>query len=370
MKFSLKSPVHIQGEGKKPSILAVVVRAALFVAVWSVLSRLHSFGWGVAIHATLIILVACFASTAAHFAFYYFGTLKSNNFSFGQFLQKFRTGETVVTGLILALATQSTTHLYIVAIVTIFAEVIGKLLFGGYGQNVFNPVAIGLVFNALAFGGSALVVGSLPDVVSTATPLVWLNTQDWVFSPAHANDFFVSSGGIIGTFLGFTPNVVAPGAIAESSRLALVLALVYMCYKKAADWVVPVTYVGVVFIIAFVYGIFIGNAILYPIIHVLVGGVVFGAVFLSTDYITTPITRQGKVIFAIILAFFTMLIRFNTSHVEGVAFAFILTNMMVPFIDSKTLGVASQNIGKKRSSIAITFACAIFFVVGFTLLVN
>ncbi|MCL1995362.1 MAG: RnfABCDGE type electron transport complex subunit D [Defluviitaleaceae bacterium] len=368
MKFPLKSAPHIQGKTKNSNILATVLKAALFVAVWSIFNRFFVFGIETALHIVFMIIAACAAGTAAHVIFYYLGTLKNNDFNFSKFTQKFTTGETVVTGLILALAMQSTSHLYAVVIVTLFAEIMGKLIFGGYGQNIFNPIAVGLVFNALAFGGTTLTVGALPDIVSAATPLAWLNSQNWIINPYTANNFILSSGGVLSMFLGTIPAFVGAGAIGETSRLALVLALCYMCYKKAADWTTPVIYVGVVFIIAAVYGFFIGAGFWYPVIHILTGGVIFGAVFLASDSVTIPFNRQGKAIFAILLAMFTMLIRFNTSHVEGVAFSIILMNMMVPFIDSKTLNITSKKIGAKVASVAITFAVALIFVVGFTIL--
>ncbi|MCL1997066.1 MAG: RnfABCDGE type electron transport complex subunit D [Defluviitaleaceae bacterium] len=369
MNFPLKPAPHTKVGNRHEDIVATVIKAALFVAVWAIYNRFMVFGIETAAHVALMILVACTASTIAHLGFHMaMDALEKKSFTsfkerIAPYKHKIRTGETVVTGLILALAMQPTAHLYVVAIVAIFAEIIGKLIYGGYGQNIFNPVAVGLIFNALTFGGTVLTVGYLPDIITQPTPLAALTTANWIMTPQELANYFANTGGIINMFLG-----TVPGSVGETSRLALLVALGYMCYKKVADWVTPIFYMGTVYVIMLVYGFIIGAGFWYPVAHLLTGGIVFGAVFLASDPITTPINRQGKVIFAVGLAMFTLLIRLTASPTEGVAFSILLMNMLTPLIDSKTANVTTENTNKKIRSSAIAFAIATVVVIGFTVL--
>ena len=373
MNFPLKVYPHIRGNRTNNDILSVVIKAALFVAVWAVYNRFVFYGVETGVHVVLMIVTACLAGTFAHIGFnMFFDAMEKKRFaSFGErilpYTYKIKNGETIVTGLILSLAMQPTAHIYVVAIVVIFAEVFGKLIYGGYGQNIFNPVAVGLIFNALTFGGTVLTV-PLPyvtDALSQATPLAGLNTFNWIMTPTQAENFLYTNGGVLRMLLG-----LVHGSVGETSRLALLLALGYMIYKKVADWTIPAFYIGSVFLITLIYGLYIGAGLWYPIIHLLTGGLIFGATFLATDPVTTPLTRQGKAVFGILLAMFTLLIRFTSSHAEGVAFSILLVNMLVPFIDQKMYGITSIDINKKKLSVSIAFISATVIVIGFTILTN
>jgi electron transport complex protein RnfD len=108
----------------------------------------------------------------------------------------------------------------------------------------------------------------------------------------------------------------------------------------------------------------------FPVIQIFTGGAFLGAVFLATDPITTHISVQGKVIFAVLFAMFTLVIRFATVHAEGVAFSILLANIFVPFIDSKTANAENSNFGKKAISVALLFVVATVAVVGLTMFTN
>lgn len=367
MNFPLKPAPHVKAKRTNASILRVVIQAALFVAFWSVYNRFAVFGIGAAIHVVLMVITATATGTFAHFIFdFAMAKLEKRPFDIEPFKKRFRNGETIVTGLILAIAMQPGAHLYAVIINTLFAEIFGKLIYGGYGQNIFNPVAVGLIFNALTFGGTALTPGWIAgaDVTTGPTPLASLNAHGWYMTPAQVSHYFAYVGGAGRMFLG-----MVRGSVGETSRLALTLALIYMVYRKAADWVIPVFYIGSIFFMTAIYGAIIGAGIWYPFVHLLTGGIFLGGVFLATDPVTTPITRQGRAIFGILLAFLTLMIRFNSGHAEGVAFSILLMNILVAIIDSKTGGITSANIGKKHSSIAITFVASTLVLILFTIFV-
>ena len=376
MNFQLKPRPHIRNNtGKEQSgnteMLNVVTIALLFVAAWAIGSRYVLFGPAVAIHIVLMIVTAVVAGLFAHTIFYLFmdGLEKVKFASFGERLKstwpRTMAGAPFVTALIIALGTQPRIPLYVVAVAVIITEIFVKLVFGGFGQNLFNPAAFAFLFIALSFGNTTIETWYLPDTITSATPLAGLNRMNWLMTAEEAYHFVRTSGGFGRMLMG---NV--PGAVAETSRLAILIAFVYMAWKKALDWVLPVFYVGTVFLITLIYGLIIGAGILYPLIHILTGGIIFGAVFMATDPVTTPINRQGKAIWAILLGMFTLLIRFTANHAEGVAFSLLLMNILVPIIDSRTANITIADTSKKIMSIVIAFVASAVIVIGLTMLIN
>ena len=367
MNANLKTNPHAHGRAIRTNtdIIGVLIRGALFVAVWAVINRYLVFGVGAAIHVVLMVLTAMLGGTVAHFVFdFAMAKLERRAFDTAPFVKRFKNGETILTGLILAIAMQPGAHLYVVFVNVMFAEIFGKLIYGGYGQNIFNPVAVGLIFNALTFGGTSLTPSWLhaTDITTGPTPLAPLNAAGWQLTPAEAHDYLLSMGGAGRMLLG-----AVRGSVGETSRLALLLALVYMLYKRVVDWATPVCYFGSVFVMMAVYGLVIGAGMWYPVIHLLTGGVILGGVFLATDPVTIPLSRQGRAVFGILLAFFTLMIRLNSGHAEGVAFSILLMNMLVAIIDSKT---SVQTNSKKASlRVAITFVASTAVLILFTLFV-
>ncbi|MCL1924838.1 MAG: RnfABCDGE type electron transport complex subunit D, partial [Defluviitaleaceae bacterium] len=200
------------------------------------------------------------------------------------------------------------------------------------------------------------------DAIVGATPIAYFfASNDWIPNSAQLQNFFST----------FWSNMIfgnSYGAVAETSRLAIIIALIYMTYKKVLDWAIPVFYFVTIFIIALIFALIMPyetNVLLYSILHLLVGGVMFGAVFMLTDPVTIPINRQGRVIFAILVGSFTMLIRLATSHNEGVAFAILLVNILVPIIDRQTSNLTHLNTNKKWLSIGATFGVSALVVLLF-----
>jgi len=141
-------------------------------------------------------------------------------------------------------------------------------------------------------------------------------------------------------FLGKTP-----GCIGETSALAILLGFVYLLFRKVISWHIPVIYTGTVAILAWIHGpggLFTGD----PLFHVLAGGLLIGAVFMATDYVTCPMTRKGQIIYALGCGILTALFRLYGNMPEGVSFAIILMNIVTPLIDRHTIPVAFG--GEKR----------------------
>ena len=371
MNFAFKPSPHIKRGRSVSDIMGVVTAAILFVLGWSAVSRFFIFGWQASLHIVLMVITTILGALFAQYGFYVFIDLLEKR-KFKDFKErilshtpKVLSNSPFVTALILAAALQPTTHLYLVFMVAVFAELFGKLVFGGFGQNMFNPVAVGLIFNALSFAGSPLnPAGWYPDAMVGATPIAQIfAANDWVPSAFQLRVFFNQwwSNLVFGN---------AYGATAETARLAVLIAFVYMAFNKVLDWVIPVFYFATIFVLAFIFGLTQPtDALLYAVMHLLVGGVIFGGVFMLTDPVTIPINRQGRVMFAILVASFTMLIRFSTSHNEGVAFSILLANILVPTLDRITSNVTTRDTHKKWISIAATFAIGAVVVLAFAIFV-
>lgn len=370
MKFPFRQGPHLRDNFKNDKMQTTMLKALLFVTGWSILNRFVFFGAEVAIHIAMMLIVASAGGLVTHILFHMlFDKLEKKKFAsfkerFFSAKSKVKGGAPFITAIILVLAMQPHTPLYVALMTIVFAELFAKLLFGGYGQNIFNPVAVGLIFNALTFGGTTLTAG-LPDAFTMATPLVGLNAANWYMTSQQAALFIASYGGILPMFLG-----LVPGSVGEVSRFAILLAFAYMAYKKVLDWRLTAFYLGAIIFITTIIGFIIGAGLWYPLVNLLSGAVIFGAVFMATDPVTTPVNRQGKMIFAIFLAMLTLLIRFNSNHLEGFAFSLLIMNMFVPYIDTLTSNVTSENINKKFVSVAASFAVAAIVVVGFTMVMG
>ena len=231
----------------------------------------------------------------------------------------------VLTGVLLAFNCPSSLP-YEIAIVGSFAAIVViKQLFGGIGQNLVNPAVTARVFMFIAFatpmtswptprGGHA--TGAVVDATTSATPLGVLSHGS--FADVY-NDGFTK----MDLFLG---NV--GGCIGEVSALAILIGGLFLIWKKVISPIIPVTFIATVFVLGLIWGGFDG-----ALFHVLAGGLMLGAFFCATDYVTSPTLPLGKVIFGIGCGLFTMLIRIFASYPEGVSFAILLMNILTPYID-------------------------------------
>lgn len=224
-------------------------------------------------------------------------------------------GSAAVTGLLLALNLPANIPLWQVAVGAVFAIIVVKCLFGGLGKNLVNPAITARVFMIVSFG--AMVTPAFPTVVDTvagATPLPLLAAGEM---PSLMN-----------LFLG-----VHGGAIGEVSALALLIGGAYLLIRRVITWQLPVTYIGTTLLLSFLFG---GFDPLAALASVLSGGLLLGAIFMATDYVTSPATPWGKVLFGAGAALITVLIRFWGVYPEGVSFAILLMNILTPYIDTLT----------------------------------
>ena len=216
----------------------------------------------------------------------------------------------VVTGLLLALNLPANTPLWQAVVGSAFAIIIVKCIFGGIGCNPVNPAITARVFMLLSFGN--LVKPAFPlDATSSATPLVEL-----------------ANGGapsLIDLFLG---NI--GGALGETSALALLIGGAYLLVRRVITWHIPVATILTVFVLSFLLD---GFSFINALSWVLSGGLIIGAFFMATDYVTSPSLAKGKIVFGIGIGLITVLIRFYGIYPEGVSFAILMLNILNPYVE-------------------------------------
>lgn len=216
----------------------------------------------------------------------------------------------VVTGLLLALNLPANIPLWQCVIGSIFAIIVVKCLFGGIGCNLVNPAITARVFMLVAFGSMA--TSAFPvDAVAGATPLA-------------AQKMPTITTLLIGNY---------GGAIGETCTVALLLGGIYLLVRRVITWQVPVSFIGTVFVLSYlIQGFDVVNALSL----ILSGGLFIGAIFMATDYVTSPSTPWGKVIFGIGAGLLTFLIRHYGNYPEGVSFAILFMNILTPYISKWT----------------------------------
>lgn len=237
-----------------------------------------------------------------------------------------------VTAIILTLMCPIDIHPYALGVATFFSILVGRLLFGGFGQNIFNPAAVGFAIIFASFAGSKVA-----DVATAATPTTLMaNSFNWL----TVNDSMISSlmtqvGGLQNLFTGWYP-----GALGETSTALLLIVGAVLAIRKVIDWRVPVIYMGSIFVLTSALALFAGmdNWLWYPIYHVCVGGAAFGAVFMLTDPVTSPATNQGRCIYALGAGIITVLIRVLANSPEGCMYSILIMNMLTPAIDKALSG--------------------------------
>jgi electron transport complex protein RnfD len=206
------------------------------------------------------------------------------------------------------------------ALGSIFAVVIAKHLFGGLGHNIFNPALIGRAFLLASFPVAMTTWVSPIDGVTTASPLGILKEATGAQLPSISN-----------LLLG---NV--SGSIGETSALALLIGGLYLLYKKHIDWRIPGSYLGTVFVLTSIVAAVKGHGFEYPMFHLFAGGLFLGAFFMATDWVTSPVTKKGRLIFGFGAGILVVLIRLKGGYPEGVCYSILLMNVVTPLIDRYT----------------------------------
>lgn len=308
--YNVSSNPHVRDKMSTNRLMQLVVIALLPATVFGI--------WNFGIHALLVVVVTVAASVLFEWLYDHF-MHKSNTIT---------DFSAVVTGLLLALNMPPEIPLWMPVLGSAFAIIVVKQLFGGLGQNFMNPALAARCFLLISFAGlmndfSSAAIGF--DSLTGATPLASMRAG--------------SGADLSALFLG-----LIPGTIGEVSTLALLIGGVYMIVKKVISPKIPLTYIGTFAVFVFLFG---GFDISYTLNQICAGGLVFGAFFMATDYVTSPITPKGQVVYGVILGLITGVFRLWGASPEGVSYAIILSNLFVPMIERFTLPKAFGKEGKQ-----------------------
>ena len=301
---------HVQTSQSTACIMRDVVIALMPALVVSTIV----FGVDV-LRVTAISVAACVVFEFLIQKFFVNGPLTISNWS------------AVVTGVLLAFNLPASIPWWIVVIGAFVAIAIAKMTFGGLGKNPFNPALVGRVFLLIAYPVQMTtwpmpVTNGAFDALSGATPLA-----------------AVKHGAVGPDVLGVHHLLLGnmPGSLGEVAALALLVGFAYLLWRRVITWHIPVTILVTMAVFAFVVALCTGEtgAMLWqlPLFHILAGGAMLGAIFMATDYSTSPMTVKGGVIFAIGIGVITMCIRLWGSYPEGMSFAILLMNACVPLIN-------------------------------------
>ena len=235
-------------------------------------------------------------------------------------------GSAALTGLLLALNLSSTFPVWMAILGSVFAIIIVKQLFGGLGQNFMNPALGARCFLMVSFAGK--MTSFTYAGVTGATPLALIKSGD-------------DSTELLDMFLG-----TIGGTIGETSTVALLLGAAYLLVRKVITWKIPVCYIATFAVFALLFGGH-GFDMTYLAKEICGGGLILGAFFMATDYVTSPITPKGQIVFGILLGILTGVFRIFGASAEGVSYAIIISNLLVPLIEKVTIPVPFGKEGIK-----------------------
>lgn len=311
--FIMSSSPHLHTNVTTRKIMLDVIIALMPAAILGV----FFFGF----YAAAVILTAVAASLASEWAFN--KIMKKQN----------TTGDlsAVVTGLLIALNMPPRIPLYMVVIGSAFAIIIVKQMFGGLGKNFVNPALAARCFMLIAWTGAMTTFHQpLSDAVSSATPLAIMKEG--------ANGLPT----LLQCFIGFKA-----GTIGEVSGIALIIGFAYLLIRRVVSVKIPFAYIASFAVLTFLFGNR-AMSVEYTLYQIFTGGLLLGAFFMATDYVTTPTTSKGMVIFGIGCGALTFLIRRFGGYPEGVSFSILLMNLASPLIERYTIPKSFGNRGGAR----------------------
>lgn len=332
----ISTPPHLKSRRTTKGIMLDVVIALLPAAIAGIVF----FGW----QALVIELVSVASAVAAEFVYYfiYNGGFKNKcKNAFGVCVNWVKQFDltSIVTGLILALILPSTVKWYEVIIGAVFAIVLVKMLFGGTGRNLVNPAAAGRVMMFLSFSLTTYIAANFEPILlesqlfTGATHLSGYLLQGQAGARIEWLDLFLGTG--------------VAGCIGETCKLALIVGYLYLVIRKVIKWWQPLLYIALSAFLSVCLAATVEGAsfdISLFIDYALSGGLMFGAIFMATDYVTSPKGVYGQLVYYIALAVLTSLLRFYTK-IEVVSFVILLMNLVVPLIDTY---IVRKPFGYKR----------------------
>lgn len=301
----------------------------LIALIPALIASLYFFGLGAAVVlCTSVLACVCFEWLIAKFI-----------------LKRERTtitdGSAILTGLLLGFNLPSNLPIWIIIIGALVAIGIGKMTFGGLGNNPFNPALVGRCFLLVSFPAQmtswpvAGQLGSYLDATTGATPLAIMKQAIKSGNPDVLGQLPDSFSLLLGNHSSQLADgsLMGSGTAGEICAIALLIGLVYMIWKKIITWHIPVSIIGTVFVFS---GLLHLASPVYanPVDVILAGGLMLGAIFMATDYVTSPMTAKGQIIYGVAIGFLTVVIRNWGSYPEGMSFAILIMNGFTPLINT------------------------------------
>lgn len=285
-----------------------------------------------------------------------FETLYYKFIKHNSWLDSIKNKYAIFPGLFLSLVVPLNTPILILIIGSFIATVVGKLMYGGFGNNIFNPALIGCLFIMAIYSSN---IGTYLnnyeiDTVSSATPL----TNQVLVDKVSYENLIGPYGSLYNFFTG-----MIPGSVGETCSLLIIISFFYLAFAKVIKVRIPIIYVGTVFILTYFIGTMNGLGIWYPLFQILSGGLLFGAVFMATDPVTSPVTKIGQVLYGVTLGILTVLFRYLTSAPEGVMTSILTVNMLVFIFDK--IGIKAK--GKDIKWIIYLLIIGIIFIISLSL---
>lgn len=303
--LNVSSSPHVRDQVTTQNIMLDVAIAMIPASAYGV----YQFG----VKAALILLISVLSCVLSE---YVFESLMGKPITVSD-------GSALVTGMILGLNMPPAIPLWIPFLGGVFAIIVVKQLYGGLGQNFMNPALAARCFLLISFTGK-MTDFTYRDAVSGATPLAALKAGEAV--------------DITSMFIG-----KISGTIGEVSVIALLLGAAYLLYRKVISIKIPAAYLITFAVFVFIFG---QHDLMYVLTHLCGGGLIFGAFFMATDYVTSPITPKGQILFGVLLGVLTGLFRLFGGSAEGVSYAIIISNILVPLIEKISIPVAFGKEGK------------------------
>ncbi|WP_372772830.1 RnfABCDGE type electron transport complex subunit D [Mangrovibacterium sp.] len=305
---------HVHTSDTVNKIMYRVILALVPALAWSV----FMFGME-AIRVTLLAVVGCMAF----------------EYLIQRFLMKeepkITDGSAALTGILLAFNVPASIPSWIIIVGALVSVGVGKLSFGGLGNNPFNPALVGRVFLLISFPVQMtswpVGIHAQTDAITTATPLAILKEG-------------VKNGQPVADLLGNLPTNIdllygnMSGSMGEISAALLLLGFAYMVWKKVITWHIPVFILGTIFVVQGGMHLINPDKFIEPVFHLLTGGAMLGAIYMATDMVTSPMTHKGQFIYALGIGIITVLIRNFGAYPEGISFAILIMNGFTPLINS------------------------------------
>lgn len=321
--LNVSSSPHVRDRVLTQNIMLDVAIAMIPASAYGV----YQFG----VKAALVLLVSVLSCVLSEFVFET-AMRRPNTVS---------DGSALVTGMILGLNMPPAIPLWIPILGGIFAIIVVKLLYGGLGQNFMNPALAARCFLLISFAGK-MTDFTYIDGISGSTPLAALKTGEVV--------------DITSMFIG-----EIPGTIGEVSVIALLLGAAYLLVRKVITLRIPAAYLITFSVFVFIFGR--QHDLMYVLAHLCGGGLIFGAFFMATDYVTSPVTPKGQICFGVLLGVLTGLFRIFGDSPEGVSYAIIIGNILVPLIEKISLPKAFGKGGIKMKKGGFMKDALILFVI-------